>query len=210
MADEDGTTSTTATQSGTQQAQAEASFPANTPLEQMSVEQREAYWKHQARKHEDRSKAFGNLTADELKQLRDDASRARALDQELSSEADKRATQARQDAEQAADAKYKPMLAETAFRIAIGDRKTEDEVNEFIADLNLPRFLTDDGRVDTARVLARVAEFAPATGAAAPPVTRTGPTTAGQGNRSGNTRSAPGMGNVSAGRDLYAELHAKK
>src|SRR5690349_19240148 len=30
-------------------------FPADTPLTEMTVEQREAYWKHQARKHESRA-----------------------------------------------------------------------------------------------------------------------------------------------------------
>jgi len=180
-------------------------FPANTALEQMTVEQRESYWKDKARKHEDRVKSFGKLTPEELTELRAKADKHDALEFELGSEADKKAAQARKDAEQAADAKYQPMLAETAFRIAIGDRRTQDEVDEFIGDLNLPRFLTDDGRVDTAKVLARVDQFAPATGTAPP--RKPGPSSNGMGYRGNST---PGAGSVAAGRDLYAETHPKK
>jgi hypothetical protein len=159
-----------------------------------------------SRKWEGRAKAAPS--PEELAELRAKAERQDALEQELASEADKKANEARKAAKDEADATYRPMLAETAFRIAIGDRKTEDEVSDFIADLNLERFLTDDGKVDTAKVLARVEQFAPAT--AQQSQTRPGPTAAGQGNRSGNARTQPGMGTVSAGRDLYAEMHPKK
>jgi hypothetical protein len=43
-------------------------FPENTPVDQMQPEQQAAYWKHQARKHEDRSKrAPSQAELDELK-----------------------------------------------------------------------------------------------------------------------------------------------
>lgn len=81
--------------------------------------------------------------------------------------------EAAEAAKKEADAEYRPKLAETAFRVAIGDRKTADEVNDFIADLNLARFLTDGGDVDTAKVLARVEQFAGKTIAPpAPPAPR--------------------------------------
>lgn len=105
-----------------------------------------------------------------------------ALEDELSSEADKKAREARKAAEAEKDAEYQPRMAETAFRIAIGDRKTADEVEEFIGDLNLTRFLKD-GQVDTAKVLSRVEQFI---GKASTAPTRVGPSSSGQGNRPAN------------------------
>lgn len=184
-------------------APSEPGFPANTPLEQMSVEQREAYWKHQSRKHEDRAKAFKDLTPERLAELREKAEKHDALEQELMSDKDKAVADATKAAQDSADAKYRPLLAETAFRVAIGDRKTQDEVDDFIADLNLSRFLTDDGHVDTAKVLARVEQFAPAKGTSGP--APKGPTFTGHGSGSGG-----GSGTTGSGSDLYDRLHPKK
>lgn len=111
-----------------------------------------------------------------------------ALELELASETEKQARAARAEAQAEADAAYRPRLAETAFRIAIGDRKTADEVNDFIGDLNLSRFLTDDGQVDTAKVLARVEQF---TGTKPTPP-RPGPSTSGQGGSGRAPAAAPG------------------
>ena len=105
-------------------------------------------------------KASYGMTPDEAKQFKE---QFEALDTEGKSEAERQAKEARKAAESEKDAFYRPKLAETAFRVAIGDRKPHAEVDDFIADLNLARFLTDDGQVDTAKVLARVQQFAPST-----------------------------------------------
>lgn len=214
-ADDDGTGGDGGGQQQQQQGQQQSApsggdrgYPEGTPLEQMNAEQQANYWKHQARKHEDRVKAFGKLTPEELATLRDKAGKHDALEFELGSEADKRAAAARKEAEEAKDALYRPMLAETALRVAIGDRKTAEEVDDFIGDLNLSRFLTDDGKVNTAKVLATVEKFAPATGNQQQQ--RPGPSANGQGNRSGSNRSTPGSNSVGAGRDLFAQMHPAK
>jgi len=175
----DGSASSTASEPG---------FPANTPLEQMTAEQREAYWKHYARRNEDRVKAFGKLTPEELTTLREKASQVDALTAASRSDMEKAVDEARQTTQREADAKYLPLLAETAFRVAIGDRRPQNEVDDFIADLNLSRFLTDDGQVDTAKVLSRVEQFAPATGNRRSPA---GPTVFGLGAPTPQ-RPAPG------------------
>jgi len=199
-------------------AKSDRGYPANTPIEQMTGEQREAYWKFHAHKHEERVKSFGDLTPQALAELRAKADKQDATEYELSSASEKAVADAKKATQDEADATYRPLLAETAFRVAIGernaraaeaDRKSEDDVSEFIGDLNLSRFLTDAGHVDTAKVLARVDQFAPATGTQQNQQRR-GPSPTGQGNSSGNQRSAPGTGSVSAGRDLYAETHPKK
>jgi hypothetical protein len=180
-------------------------FPANTPTEQMTAEQRANYWQFHARKHEDRNKALGGITPEQLADIQAKAAKHDALELELGTTADKAAAQARQEAEQAVRAQIQPLLAETAFRVAIGDRKSQTEVDEFIADLNLPRFLTNDGKVDTAKVLARVEQFAPAMGNQQQQ--RKGPTVTGHGSGSG--ASGGGLSGLS-GSELFDRLHPKK
>lgn len=178
-------------------------FPANTPVVDMQVAEQAAYWRDKARKHEGRVKALGDLTPDALAALREKADRQDALEDELASDKDRAVKEAKTVAQSEADARYRPLLAETAFRVAIGDRKPEAEVDEFIDDLNLTRFLTDDGKVDTAKVLSRVEQFAPATGTRQDQQThRRGPSPTGQGNRGGN-RTGEGDRSVDAGRELY-------
>ena len=177
-------------------------FPANTPVVEMKPEEQAAYWQDKARKHEGRVKAFGGLTADELATLREKAQRQDALEAEMASEKDKAVNEAKTSTQAEMDAKYRPMLAETAFRVAIGDRKPENEVDDFIADLNLARFLNDDGKVDTAKVLARVEQFAPAKGTQQQ---QRGPVVTGHGARGGGNSGASTL----TGRELYEQRHKK-
>lgn len=180
----------------------EPEFPPNTPVAEMTDKQAAAYYKHQARKHEDRVKSFGGLTTEQLAELRAKAEKHDALELELSGTAEQAAAKAKADTQAENDAKYRPMLAETAFRVAIGDRKSEEEVDDFLGDLNLDRFVADDGKVDTAKVLARVEQFAPAKGTS---TTLKGPTVTGHGSGSG-----AGSGTALTGSELYDRLHPKK
>ncbi len=62
-------------------------FPAGTPVKDMTAEQQAAYWKFQARKHEDALKGkTGGLTVDDLKSRSD---RLKELEDAGKSEADK-------------------------------------------------------------------------------------------------------------------------
>jgi hypothetical protein len=189
---------------------AERGYPLKTSPSDMTTDQQVAYYKAMARKHEDRAKG---MDSDELKQLRARAKRADELERQNMDVQERAVAEARdtarQEAETAATAKYAPRLAETAFRVAIGTRKSQEDVDEFIADLNLPRFLTDEGQVDTAKVLARVEQFAPVTGAQQKLATR-GPVVIRHGSGNGTSGTASASGSVSAGRDLWAETHPKK
>jgi hypothetical protein len=185
---------------------ADPGFPTGTPVADMTVDQQAAYWKHQSRKHEDRSKAFGDLTPEALAELREKAEKQEAFEYELSSEAEKRAADARREARAEADAEYRPRLVEAKFEALSAGRIEPEKLATILEPLDLSKFLTTDGTVDAAKVSAYVDGIAPTQS----PQTRTGPSPSGQGNRSGNTRSTPGTGSVAAGRDLYAETHQKK
>lgn len=190
----------------------EPKWPANTPPDQMTDAQRAAYYADQSAKWEGRAtKNYGILrdlgisSPEEAAAIKDKVTQHDALERELMSDKDKAVEEAKTQASTAADEKYRPLIAETAFRVAIGDRKPKDEVDDFIADLNLSRFLTDDGTVDTAKVLARVDQFAPVKGTT---TERRGPQITAGGTSSGGS----GGGSLTglAGDELYDRLHPKK
>lgn len=55
-------------------------FPANTSVKDMKPEEQAAYWRSAARKHEDRVKAYGDLTPEQARQLKQDIENARTKD----------------------------------------------------------------------------------------------------------------------------------
>lgn len=93
----------------------ERGFPEGTPLEQMSVEQQAAYWKHHARQWEGRAKAFDGKTPEDLAALEDKASKFDALEYELQSDHDKQLAQARKEAADEARSELMPQLVRSSF-----------------------------------------------------------------------------------------------
>lgn len=175
-------------------------FPDSTPVADMKPAEQTAYWKHQAQKHEGRNRDLLAITGGKHgDDLRADIDELGTLRKEKLSPSDK----ALADAKDSARAELLPTLAETAFRVAIGDRKTETEVDEFIADLNLTRFIKD-GKVDTAKVLERVQQYAPAKGADDGDSKQRD---FGQGRR-GNGQH--GKSGIAAGADMFADRRGKK
>jgi hypothetical protein len=181
-------------------------FPPNTPLEQMSVEQREAYWKHHSRKHEDRAKQFGDLTPEQLAELREKAARADALDEELASDKDKAVSEAKKAAKAESDATYQARLVRTEFKAALKGRVPDEELDTRLTSitepLDLSKFLTDTGDVDTVKVSTFVDSIAPAKGTPPP---KKGPTVTGHGPGTGGDSTLSGL----SGSELYDRLHKK-
>lgn len=52
-------------------------FPANTSVKDMEPGEQAAYWKHQSRKNEDRWKAYGDITPEQVTKLKQDTDAAR-------------------------------------------------------------------------------------------------------------------------------------
>ena len=156
---EGGATGTgTATQT---QAATDLGFPAETPVKDMTVDQQAAYWKHQSRKHEERSKAFGDLTPETLQALREKADQHDALERELMSDKDKAIASAREDAEAATTAKFAEKLVKAEFKSAAAGRLDGDRLNNILAPLDLTKFLDKNGDVDETKVAAYVDSVAP-------------------------------------------------
>lgn len=157
---------------------------------------------------------YGGLTPEQLTELREKAARQDALEHELSTDRENAVRETRTTVEQEQAAKYQPLLAETAFRVSIearnaqlpeAERKSASEIDDFLADLNLSRFVTEGGKVDTAKVFARAEQFAPAKTADRG---RRGPEMPGAGS-SGSGKAGSGLSGLD-GNALYDRLHPKK
>lgn len=140
----------------------EPGFPAQTPLAEMTVEQREAYWKHQARKHETTAKARSDY--DEL------AAKAAQWDeaQRAQQSPDERAvTEAVEAAKAEARAQVLAEVADERVRAAFTGNPAARSIDpsaldKFLGRVNLSSFVGDDGAVDTDAVSDSLSLLTPA------------------------------------------------
>jgi hypothetical protein len=170
----------------------ERGWPANTPVKDMTLEQQNAYHAFHARKHEERVKAYGDVTPEQLAEIikeRDELKTKTQTDDEKAIEAAK--------AEGAAP--FKAALAEervkNALERALVGRTVEPSK---LLELDRSKFVKDD-KADTDAIAAWVeentSEAAAGGGAGGKKAVDLG-----QGKRGTAT---PEKG-VSAGRDLFA------
>lgn len=170
-------------------------FPADTPISEMTGEQRENYWKHQARKHEATVKARGDY--DDLKAK---AAKHDALERELMSDKDKAVAEAKDSARAEAFAAVTPRLVAAEIRAAAAGRIEADRLAGLIAPLGDMAWFIKDGEVDTDKVSAFVnASAAPAA------QQQKGPTAQGQGRRDSSTGPS-----LASGRELYLAQNKKR
>ena len=184
-------------------AETDLGFPADTPVKEMTVEQRAAYYEHKSRKHEERNKELLKITGgkfgddlrgdlDELAKLK----KAALTDTEKAVDEAKSATRA----ETVKDVGVK--AARAALEIALDHDPDENDQSTLLDTLDMSKLLTDDGSVDTAKVRAVVKQFAP-----------TGKGEGGKQDRDyggGSRRGGKATSGVAAGRTRYQELHGKK
>lgn len=127
----------------------EHGYPDQTPVKDMPAEQRAAYWKHQARKHEGRVKEMSDYDAvkAELDQLK----------QATQTDAEKAIEAARKEAADAARAEARrdtlPALVKAEFKASAAGKIPGDRLATILEPLDLTKFLTaDGGEVDTDKV----------------------------------------------------------
>lgn len=124
-------------------------FPAETPLTEMTVEQREAYWKHHARRHENALRGLGDTTELQRKaKLYDDAEAAKLTP------SDQAVNAAREEGRQAALAEANQQTVTAILQANLAARgQAEDDIADIVVAVNPAAFITD-GKVDTAKVTA--------------------------------------------------------
>lgn len=172
-------------------------FPAETPVAEMTAEQQVAYWKYQARKHENTAKARADYDA-----LRAKAEQFDAIEQAKLTPSEQAVNAAREEGRREAAREANEKAATAILRANLTARgKTADEVDGLLVAFNANAFINGDD-VDTDKVAAFANSIA-------------GPVTGG-----GNGKTWPDMGQghrgggkttgVNAGRDLYAATRGKK
>jgi hypothetical protein len=131
-------------------------FPKDTALTAMTVEQREAYWRNQSKVQQ--------------KKVPTNLAELQAAKAELDQIKLKQQTPAEQEIQKVRDetaaATRKEVAAESALtnlRIVLHTRgKSDAEVDGLVEFINPERFLTQDGKVDTGKVMAYADGIAPA------------------------------------------------
>lgn len=170
-------------------------FPANTPVKDMTPEQQAAYWQDKARKHENRVKAFGDLTPEKIRALEQERDQLRSKGQ---TDSDKEKEALREEGRSEIRAELNRERATNALQKALTGRVPEASA---LLGLDVTKFIVN-GNVDADAVKAWVEDHSTeATGQQQ----KKNPDLGG-GNR-GNGGGA-GKG-VSVGRDLFADRHKK-
>lgn len=153
----------------------DASFPADTPLTEMTTEQQLAYWKHQSRKHETTVKARGDYD-----QLKEKAAAHDALQEELRTDQEKQINAATEAGKAAARAELAPQLVEAKFEALAAGRQVNGKplnIEAIVSGLDPARFLDAAGKADAAKVTAFLDGIAPVS------TVRPGPSSHGAGPR---------------------------
>lgn len=167
-------------------------FPADTKPEDMTQEQQTAYWKHQARRHEQSAKRLGDVTPEQYRAQQDELEKLR---RDRMSDSDKALEDARKAGREEERKALQPKMVRAAFDAAVGTIDDEDEakaVRDMVDALDFGSFITDDGAVDTARVQSVAGRI---TGSA---IAR--PATSGYG---GGKRQSTKASGVEAGREMF-------
>lgn len=133
-------------------------FPENTPVADMTAQQQAAYWKHQARRHEDRAKQAPSEA--ELTELRAAKEERDQLRQAQMTDAEKAVEAARAEGEKTARLALAPDLVAAEFRAQAAGRIPG--LDALVEDLNHAKFLTAEGRPDHDAISARVQALIPA------------------------------------------------
>jgi hypothetical protein len=141
-------------------------YPDATQLSQMTGDQQVAYWKHKARKHEQRVESMRDYD-----KLRETAQAYEKLVAASQTDHERAIAEARSAARAEALAEAGGQLVEQWVRAAAAavGRFTQESVNALLENLDRSRFLTPNGAVDTDRVYAFVGSIAPAPAAPAAP-----------------------------------------
>lgn len=149
----------------------EHGYPENTATDRMTAEQQAAYWKHRSRKHENTWKGVidKNLTPEQVLEMQQQLDEANVR---LMSDQDKAIAEAKKAAAGEVRTSLMPHLVQAKIEAAVARQNpsmTDEAIQSHLEFLDLTKFLTPKGEVDTDKVTNYASQFqaAPAdTGAA--------------------------------------------
>ncbi len=145
--------------------EASRGFPAETPIEQMTAEQQAAYWKFQARKHENEAKSRADY--DDLKAKADELAQIKAANQTDQEKALNDARdEARREGENIGAERYLKDAVMGRFQALTG--KNDDDVAKAFAHVDAHSFVTDTGDLDVDALKEFAGTFGSATSSSTP------------------------------------------
>ena len=166
-------------------------FPKDTPLAEMSVEQREAYWKFHARQHEGVAKSRADYD-----QQKADAEKWRKHQEDNKAPDQKVVDQAAEKARLDERTKLAPRLVAAEFKALSAGDIPKELLDGFLEDVDYTKYLDANGDIDTAKVQKRVDALNPVKSQQRKP------------NHQGY-RPNDGATSVAVGRDLFASRNNK-
>lgn len=171
-------------------------FPAQTKIVDMTPEQQAAYWKFQSRKHEGN---VANLRQELEGKNKPDEKPADKPESKPAGDAPVDAAELRKQIMLEIKREQAPELVRAQFKAVMGDRVSEETRDALLEDLNLMKFVKEDGSVDNELVKARAELIAPASNG------QVRKARSHQGARKTETTAS-----VSSGKDLFAEFSKKR
>lgn len=131
-------------------------FPKDTPVDQMTDAQKAAYWRNQ-------TKTMQKRVPSNLTELQEAKRKWDEYQQSQQTPADQEIERVRKETEERVRREAAEDSVTALMRVTLSSRgKDAAEVDELVEPVNAAKFLTQDGKVDTARVTAFVDKIAPA------------------------------------------------
>jgi hypothetical protein len=128
----------------------------------MTVEQREAYWKYQARRHETAWKQkAGDLTPEQVDALRAQAVELETLKRERMTDQERAVAEAVDRARVEARAEIASELVDAKIEAAATGRLSDEQLSALLESIDKSKYLTDEGKVDAGKVTALIDRLAP-------------------------------------------------
>lgn len=179
-------------------------FPEGVPLEQMTVEQQAAYWKHYARQHEQRNKDLLDLADGDPDKLKEKVQGYDQLRQQQQTEQERAVEAAKAEGRQEAMDSIGPRLVAAEMRAQAAGRIGDEQLATLTSSLNASQFLDSNGDVDTDKVKSLIDSLVPAQTPEPGKGDGAGPhPDLGQGRRQGQ----PSQGGIDAGREKARQRH---
>jgi len=150
----------------TAESSSDLGFPADTPLAEMTEDQRNAYHRHMREQNKQRAREWKAVTGDRTpEQLRAELDELNRLRTERMTDAERAVEAAREEGRRLEAAKFAPRLARMAFEGALS-HVDEDRRKVLLDTIDLSKVITEDGDVDTDKVRTLAATLAPGKGEA--------------------------------------------
>ncbi len=136
-------------------------FPANTPVAEMTPQQRDAYNAHMRERNRETARQWRAVTGERTpQQLADDLAELDRLRTASLTDSERAIEDAKRQAREETTREYGPRSVRAAFDLLLGDMP-EQERNDEIDLLDLSKFLKQNGDVDTAKVRQFAQKIAP-------------------------------------------------